>query len=112
MHRTYTHLLMRPVAALLIAASSLAPMAAMVHADDEGDVASLPADEMPMDVTSPADAASPAFMPVVNTATVTSPEYGPSMFLWGHRDSTGGDLAPATTDGVGCQQALLQWRDI
>jgi hypothetical protein len=112
MHRTYTHLLMRPVAALLIAASSFAPMAAMVHADDEGDLATLQDDQMPMDMSSPADAASPAFMPLVNTAAVTSPEYGLSMFLWGHPDSTGRDLSLATNAGFGWQKTLFQWREI
>src|SRR5919202_4766436 len=117
MHRTYARSLTRPLAALLIVASSFGPVVApVIHADDEDDV-SLPAEAMPMDPTSPsdqapADASSPAFMPLVNTAAVASPEYGMSMFLWGHPDSTSRDLSLATGAGFGWQKTLFQWREI
>ena len=113
MHRTFTHALLRPMAALLLVGSTFAPvLTSASFADDENDLLSVPADSTPLEVSAPTDDASPAFLPVVNTAAVASPEYGMSMFLWGHPDSTSRDLSLATNAGFGWQKTLFQWRDI
>jgi polysaccharide biosynthesis protein PslG len=45
-------------------------------------------------------------------ATVSSPDYGMSLFLWGHSDTTSRDLKLVTDAGFRWQKTLFQWRQI
>jgi hypothetical protein len=44
--------------------------------------------------------------------SATSPDYGMSVFLWGHPDTTGRDLKLVTDLGFRWQKTLFQWRAI
>jgi polysaccharide biosynthesis protein PslG len=44
--------------------------------------------------------------------TATSPDYGLSMFVWGHSSTTDRDLKLATSAGFTWQKTLFQWREI
>ena len=43
---------------------------------------------------------------------VSSPDFGMSVFLWGHSDTTGRDLKLVTDIGFHWQKTLFQWRQI
>jgi hypothetical protein len=60
----------------------------------------------------PAPAAAPAPATPATPVSATSPDYGMSVFLWGHPDTTGRDLKLVTDLGFRWQKTLFQWRSI
>ena len=60
--------------------------------------------------------AAPSPAPVssapAGATTVSSPDYGMSLFLWGHSATTDRDLKLVTDAGFRWQKTLFQWRDI
>jgi hypothetical protein len=92
-----------------------------LHATSFGDafVAEKPA-PAPLAAVAPAPAPSPS--PATPTAkpagvpatpvSVSSPDYGMSVFVWGHPDTTSRDLGLVTNLGFHWQKTLFQWRDI
>jgi hypothetical protein len=59
----------------------------------------------------PAAVAPPAAAPPTPTS-VSSPDYGMSLFLWGHSGTTDRDLKLVTDAGFRWQKTLFQWRQI
>ncbi len=57
----------------------------------------------------PAAAAAPV---TATPVTVSSPDYGMSVFVWGHPDTTGRDLKLVDNLGFRWQKTLFQWRSI
>jgi len=62
-------------------------------------------------VQSPQAAASPRIVDAGPTQ-VSSPDYGMSLFLWGHTNTTERDLKLVTDAGFRWQKTLFQWRQI
>lgn len=60
----------------------------------------------------PASAPAPAILPTPAIAAVSSPDFGMSMFLWGHSATTDRDLKLVTDAGFRWQKTLFQWRQI
>ncbi|HEX8968697.1 MAG TPA: hypothetical protein VF937_12505 [Chloroflexota bacterium] len=61
-----------------------------------------------------APAVTPPAVPAASAAptTVSSPDYGMSLFVFGHPDTTGRDLKLVTDAGFHWQKTLFQWRQI
>ncbi len=59
-----------------------------------------------------APAQPPQPRPVPAPVVVTSPDYGMSLFLWGHAVTTDRDLKLVTDAGFRWQKTLFQWRQI
>jgi len=64
--------------------------------------------QAPVVITAPAPA--PAL--VAGPVPVSSPDFGMSVFLWGHSNTTGRDLKLVTDVGFHWQKTLFQWRQI
>jgi polysaccharide biosynthesis protein PslG len=80
-----------------------------LHATAFGDAFTVQSPQAP-----PPPTAAPAPPPQAAAAPVSasSPDYGMSMFLWGHPDTTGRDLKLVTDLGFRWQKTLFQWRAI
>jgi polysaccharide biosynthesis protein PslG len=87
-----------------------APLPAAVAAPAPAAPAPAPA------ATAPAPAANApapaALVPPSAPLTVSSPDYGMSVFLWGHSNTTDRDLKLVTDAGFHWQKTLFQWRQI
>ncbi|MGI9145190.1 MAG: hypothetical protein ACR2IK_01350 [Chloroflexota bacterium] len=66
--------------------------------------------QTPVLIAAPAPAQAAALGP--DTVTVSSPDFGMSVFLWGHADTTSRDLKLVTDVGFHWQKTLFQWRQI
>jgi hypothetical protein len=81
-----------------------------IHATDFGDAFKTQTAVAPPQVT-PAPAPVPP--PVPQTPVqASSPDYGMSVFVWGHPDTTSRDLKLVTDLGFHWQKTLFQWRAI
>ncbi|HEY1295101.1 MAG TPA: hypothetical protein VGJ60_18645 [Chloroflexota bacterium] len=80
-----------------------------VHATSFGDAFTVQTPQAPPPT---AAAAPPASAPPASPVAVTSPDYGMSVFLWGHPDTTNRDLKLITDLGFHWQKTLFQWRAI
>ncbi len=63
-------------------------------------------------VAPPPPAAAGQPLPPTGPTTVSSPDYGMSLFLWGHSNTTDRDLKLVTDAGFRWQKTLFQWRQI
>jgi hypothetical protein len=63
-------------------------------------------------VAPPPQAAAPVPAKPAAPVVPTSPDYGMSVFVWGHPDTTDRDLKLVTNLGFRWQKTLFQWRDI
>ncbi|HLZ30193.1 MAG TPA: hypothetical protein VKV73_22955, partial [Chloroflexota bacterium] len=67
----------------------------------------------PAPAPAPAPVAAPAApAPPAGPVVVSSPDFGMSVFLWGHADTTSRDLKLVTDIGFHWQKTLFQWRQI
>lgn len=71
----------------------------------------LPGQAGPVPSATPTSTPRPAAASAYPVATVPSPDYGLSMFLWGHPTTTSRDLGLATAAGFHWQKTLFQWKD-
>jgi polysaccharide biosynthesis protein PslG len=74
--------------------------------------APVPAAPAPAPSVAPAPAASVAPASATGPITVASPDFGMSLFLWGHPTTTARDLKLVTDAGFHWQKTLFQWRQI
>lgn len=79
------------------------PLGRELHATSFGDAFTTQTPVAP-----PAPAAPPPATPIATS----SPDYGMSVFLWGHPDTTGRDLQLVSNLGFRWQKTLFQWRSI
>jgi polysaccharide biosynthesis protein PslG len=79
-----------------------------LHATTFGDAFTVQSPQAaPAPTAAPAAASAPA-----SPVAASSPDYGMSVFLWGHPDTTSRDLKLVTDLGFRWQKTLFQWRAI
>ena len=79
-----------------------------LHATTFGDAFTVQTPQAPP----PPSAAPPPAAAAAAPVSATSPDYGMSVFVWGHPDTTSRDLKLVTDLGFRWQKTLFQWRAI